>query len=109
MRRRGLRLATERAQGRLAPFGRTLAGRPFSLSDFVGALHRLLRSLGHRVGGLGLERDAGAPCLGEADGDRLLRRGRTVFALPDVVHLLPDELPRGSRGTLALTKILFSP
>lgn len=49
--------------------------------------------------------DAGAPGLRQADGDRLLRRARTVLAAPDVLHLFAHELS-GLRGrSLALASV----
>src|SRR3954447_18473612 len=36
--------------------------------------------------------DAGAPRLGQADGDRLLRRPRTMLAFAHVMDLFPNEL-----------------
>src|SRR5262245_45600638 len=46
--------------------------------------------------------DACAPCLGEADGNRLLRRARAVLALAHVVDLFADELARLCARRLAL-------
>src|SRR5262249_10900435 len=40
------------------------------------------------------QRHAGAARLRQADGDRLLRRSRAVFALANVMDLLADELTR---------------
>src|SRR3954470_3556137 len=36
--------------------------------------------------------DAGAPRLGQADGDRLLRRPRTMLAFAHVMDFFPNEL-----------------
>src|SRR2546421_6659555 len=49
-----------------------------------------------------LEPHAGAPRLGQADGDRLLGRARAVLALPHVLDLLADELAGLRRRRLAL-------
>src|SRR5439155_26472787 len=49
-----------------------------------------------------LEPHAGAPRLGQADGDRLLGRARAVLALPHVLDLLADELAGLRRRSLAL-------
>src|SRR5437879_4723311 len=57
------------------------------------------------LGGRG-EIDAGPPCLRQADGDRLFRRSRSVFALADVVHFLADKLTGLGRRRLALTFVL---
>jgi len=40
------------------------------------------------------KRYSAAARFGEADGDRLLRRARTVLALADVMYLLANELAR---------------
>src|SRR5262245_35955456 len=54
-----------------------------------------------------LQPDAGASSFREPDGDGLLGRSRTVFALTDVMHLLADELTGLARWRLAL--LLGSP
>ena len=45
--------------------------------------------------------------LRQPDRDRLLRRPRAVFAFPDVVDLLADELAGGRRRATALTQLLL--
>src|SRR5262249_53092474 len=59
------------------------------------------------VAGGRLEGDARKGRLGEGDGDRLLGRLRAVFALTDVMHLLPNELAGGRGGALPLTQIFL--
>ena len=49
---------------------------------------------------------AGPPRLGQADGDGLLRRTCAVFALPDVVHFLPDEFTSLRGGGFAFPLVL---
>lgn len=52
------------------------------------------------------DRDAGAPGLREADGDRLLGAPGAVLAAPDVVDLLVDELASRGRGRVAPVDLL---
>ena len=49
------------------------------------------------------------PCLGQADGDRLLRRARAVFALANVMHLLANKLARLGAGGFALALVAPCP
>jgi hypothetical protein len=49
------------------------------------------------------------PRLREANRDRLLRRARTMLALADVVHLLPDEFAGLRRGRFARLLVLACP
>src|SRR6266446_1647212 len=54
-----------------------------------------------------LQGHAGAPGLGESDGDRLLGRASSVLAFPDVFHLLPHEFVGRGRRALALAQFLL--
>jgi hypothetical protein len=53
----------------------------------------------------GRQFDAGAARFGEADGDRLLRRSRAMFALPNVIDRLFDEFARLSGGRFSLALV----
>jgi hypothetical protein len=95
-RRRAAWLAFERLPGRSRPLGRGLAGPP----PLAGAIVPLGCLAGpHRGPSFPwrLQLDAGAPGLGQANGDRLLRRPGPVPALTHVLDLLAHELA-GLRG-----------
>jgi len=54
---------------------------------------------GRRAGRRFRQLDASAPCLGEANGNRLFRRSRAVLAFTDVVDLFTHEFAGlGRRG-----------
>ena len=104
-RRRAPRLTLQRAFRRAcAPPGRG-AWRPAALADLVRAFGGAARPGAGAPGRRWLQRHTGAPRLGQPDGDRLLRRARAVFALPDVLHLLADELTRGGGRCLPRAKV----
>jgi hypothetical protein len=51
------------------------------------------------------ELHAGAACLRQTDGDRLLRGARAVLAFANVLHFLSHEFPRLGRGAFALASV----
>ena len=53
--------------------------------------------------------DAGAPCFGQADGDRLLRRAGAVFAFANVMHFFAHEFPGLCACGFALPFVTASP
>jgi hypothetical protein len=107
MRRARLRFATQGSHRRAAPLRGRRSRLAFTLPDLVSLLHRPLSRGGHRIRRLGFERYACSTRLREANRDGLLRGTNAVLALPDMVNLFPDELPRGRRGRLALAQIFL--
>src|SRR5262245_7577914 len=101
MRHRGPRLPLQLFAHRPRPPRRRpmVASRLSFVVLALGRLPRLLRSLSALRR---LERDARAPCLRQADRDRLLRGPRAVLALANVMDLLADELAGLSGRRLAL-------
>src|SRR4051812_20432175 len=94
-----MRLAAERASGRAAARPRRRRVRVV-LSLLVVALGAALHAA--RAVARRLQRHARATRLRQADRDRLLGRARAVLALPDVFHLLANELAgRGRRAPSA--------
>src|SRR5262245_4468960 len=86
---------------------RRLASRRSSMSALVGAL----RAASSTLAGLPFARrrqiDTGFSSFRQADGDRLLRIPRSMFAFADVMHLLADELARLRGRRLALAPIVL--
>src|SRR5262249_49416100 len=100
-------LPPERPRRGPAPPLRRGPGLPLLLSDLVGTL----RGLPGPPAGLALlrwfEGNARPPCLGQADGDGLLRRAGAVLPLANVIHLLVDEFTRCGRRALSLPEVLL--
>ena len=86
--------ARARAPSRARAEGRG-AWRPAALANLVRAFSRAARPRAGAPGRRWLQRHTSATRLRQPDRDRLLRRARAVFALPDVLHLFTDELTGG--------------
>ena len=99
-------LSPEGPGGGLTSPSRRRPRLPFSLADLVGPLRRLPGAAAGATLPGWLQGNPGPPRLGQADGDGLLRRARSVLPVPDVVHLLVNELPGRGRRALSFPEVL---
>ena len=75
------------------------------LAPAIGAVGGTARFGFARAGRRGLERDAGAAGLIEADGDGLAGRAGAVPAMADMINLLMNKFTGGGGRRLALAQI----